>query len=226
MSNINQYISNKLNQLNSNLINRIEIAFNKEPHISAELTGIRKVKPRPGIRTFLFPSKKNSGLISLESSLELAHAIELERDSDVIEYRTQVIKLFTSESQYLIPDFLIKKINSIEIHEIKANLNMLSNKQRVRFELAEQELKKYSIQLKIYDAKKLLKKEDAQILNMHYQRANFKPFTPEELDAGRILIKENEINNMNDLILILEENNLSPLLADYFIFYENFQGDK
>lgn len=226
MTNINSYISNKLSQLNSNLIHNIDAAFKKEAHSSSELVGIRKVKSRPGIRTFLFPSKKNSGLIALESSLELAHAINLERNSDIIEYRTQAIKLFISEQKYIIPDFLVKKLNSIEVHEVKANINMLSNERRLRFELAEQELKKYSISLKIYDAKKLPKREDSQILNMHYQRANFKSFTPEELHFGRILLKENKINNKKDLSLILEENNYSPLLADYFIFYENFLGDK
>lgn len=225
MTTINSYISDKLRQLNSNLIHDIDAAFKKETHVSSEHTGIRKVKSRPGIRIFLFPSKKNSGLVALESSLELAHAIDLERDSDVIQYRTQAIKLFISEQQYLIPDFVVKKINSIEIHEIKANLNMISNKQRIRFELAEQELKKYSILLRMYDANKLLKKENAQILNMHYQRANFKLFKPDELQLGRILLKENRINNKDDLILILEKNNLSPLMADYFIFYENYQGD-
>lgn len=226
MVNINLYISDKLHQLNSSLINSIEIAFKKESHISSELIGVRKIKPRPGIRTYLFPSKKNSGLIPLESSLELAHAIALEGDPDVLQYRTQAIKLFISEQQYLIPDFVVKKINSIEIHEIKANLNMISNKQRIRFELAEEELKRYSISLRIYDAKKLLNRENAQILNMHYQRANFKSFRPDELQLGRTLLKENRINNKNDLVLILEKNNLSPLMADYFIFYENFQGDK
>jgi hypothetical protein len=226
MTNINSYISNKLSQLNSNLIHNIDAAFKKEAHSSSELVGIRKVKSRPGIRTFLFPSKKNSGLIALESSLELAHAINLERNSDIIEYRTQAIKLFISEKKYIIPDFLVKKINSIEVHEVKANINMLSNERRLRFELAEKELKKYSISLKIYDAKKLPKRKDSQILNMHYQRANFKSFTPEELNFGRILLKENKINNKKDLSLILEQNNYSPLLADYFIFYENFLGDK
>lgn len=226
MTNINHYIPNKLRQLNSNLIHNIDAAFKKEAHSSSELVGIRKVKSRPDIRIFLFPSKKNSGLIALESSLELAHAIDLERNSDIIEYRTQAIKLFISEQNYIIPDFVVKKINHIEIHEIKADINMLSNEKRLRYELAEQELKNYSIIFRMYDAKKLLKKEDAQILNMHYQRANFKSFTPEEIQFARILLKANQIKNKNDLTLILEKNNLSPLMADYFIFYENFQGDK
>ena len=43
--------------------------------------------------TFLFPSKKNVGMIPVESNLELAYAIELERDLSVVSYRTQALKI-------------------------------------------------------------------------------------------------------------------------------------
>jgi hypothetical protein len=65
---------------NSNLHEQIELAFKRGSDIAGVLHGIRKIhQGSVGKRTSLFPSKKNAGMIPIESNLELAYAIELER---------------------------------------------------------------------------------------------------------------------------------------------------
>lgn len=94
---------------NSNLHEQIELAFNRGSDIAGVLRGIRKIhQGSVGKRTSLFPSKKNAGMIPVESNLELAYAIELERDLSVVSYRTQALKIQLSQCESNYPDFLVK----------------------------------------------------------------------------------------------------------------------
>ena len=116
------YLEQKTKQLNQNLLRKFEEAFQKQTHVSSKFIGERRVKSRIGSRVSLFPSVKNQGLICLESNLELAHAIALERNEDVLQYRTQAVQIFINDRHFIIPDFIIKTLNGYEVHEIKPNL--------------------------------------------------------------------------------------------------------
>ena len=116
---------------NSNLHEQIELAFKRGSDIAGVLHGIRKIhQGSVGKRTSLFPSKKNAGMIPIESNLELAYAIELERDLSVVSYRTQALKIQLSRSESNYPDFLVKYSDGrIEVHEVKADkLNLTEKK--------------------------------------------------------------------------------------------------
>lgn len=122
------YTEHKTVQLNQNLLRKFEEAFKKQKHVSSKFIGERRIKSRLGSRVSLFPSVKNCGLICLESNLELAHAIGLERNEDILQYRTQAVQIFISDQHFIIPDFIVKTLNGFEVHEIKPNLKTISEK--------------------------------------------------------------------------------------------------
>ena len=168
------YTENKTAQLNQNLLKKFEEAFQKQTHVSSKFIGERRIKSRVGSRVSLFPSVKNCGLICLESNLELAHAISLERNEDILQYRTQAVKIYLNEQQYIIPDFIVHTRRGFEVHEIKPSLETLSEKKISRFILVQKILKKHNINFRTFDRTTLLSKEEYTFLNISYQRANYK----------------------------------------------------
>ena len=81
----------------TNILEQIRIAFESTANVAATIHGQRKIfQGSFGRRTSLFPSEKCCGAIPLESRLELAHAISLEQDPNILNYRSQLnaIKLY------------------------------------------------------------------------------------------------------------------------------------
>lgn len=218
------YTEHKTMQLNQNLLRKFEEAFQKQTHVSSKFIGERRIKSRVGSRVSFFPSKKNCGLISLESNLELAHAISLEREEDILQYRTQAVKIYLNEQQYIIPDFIIRTMYGFEVHEIKPNLETLSEIKVSRFELVEKILKNYNINFRTFDRTTLLSKEDYIFLNISYQRANHKKIIKSDLENAELIIKKGVFNNRDDLYTLMTSNNLKTTIADYFIFYKKILG--
>ena len=71
--------------IQTSILAQIRIAFESTANVAATLHGQRKIYQGAfGRRTSLFPSKKCCGAIPLESRLELAHAIRLEQDPNII----------------------------------------------------------------------------------------------------------------------------------------------
>lgn len=218
------YLEQKTKQLNQNLLIKFEEAFQKQTHVSSKFIGERRVKSRIGSRVSLFPSVKNQGLICLESNLELAHAIALERNEDVLQYRTQAVQIFINDRHFIIPDFIIKTLNGYEVHEIKPNLNTLSEKNIARFNLAEKILNNYSIKFRTFDRKNLLSKQDCFFLIISYQRANRKKLNRDDLEKANTIIRKQKVKKKIDLYNLMRFNNLDPMIADYFIFYKKVLG--
>ncbi len=218
------YLEQKLEHLNQNLQEKFEDAFRKQTHVSSKFIGERRIKSRIGSRVSLFPSIKNKGLICLESNLELAHAISLERNEDVLQYRTQALQIFITEKQYTIPDFIIRTLNGYEVHEIKPNLKTISERSFSRFKIAEEILKNHCIKFKTFDRHNLLSKQDYLFLNISYQRANHKILNKSDLDKAEIIINNAKYKRREDLYLLMQSNNLNPMIADYFIFYKKILG--
>lgn len=218
------YTENKTAQLNQNLLRKFEEAFQKQTHVSSKYIGERRIKSRVGSRVSLFPSVKNEGLICLESNLELAHAISLERNEDILQYRTQAVQIFISNQHFIIPDFIIKTSNGFEVHEIKPNLESLSENKISRFKLVEKILKNYNITFRAFDRITLLSKEDYIFLNISYQRANHKEIIKSELKRAESIIKKEIFNSRDELYTLMKSNNLEKSIADYFIFYKKALG--
>lgn len=218
------YTEYKTVQLNQNLLRKFEEAFQKQTHVSSKFIGERRIKSRVGSRVSFFPSVKNCGLISLESNLELAHAISLERDEDILEYRTQAVQIFLTGQQYIIPDFIVRTMYGFEVHEIKPNLETLSEIKVSRFKLVENILKNYNINFKTFDRTTLLSKEDYIFLNISYQRANHKKIIKSDLEKAELIIKKRVFNNRDELYDFMKANNLEEIIADYLIFYKKLLG--
>ncbi len=218
------YLEQKIKLLNQNLLGKFEDAFQKQSHVSSKFIGERRVKSRIGSRVSLFPSVKNQGLICLESNLELAHAIALERNEDILQYRTQAVQIFINDRQFIIPDFIIKTLNGYEVHEIKPNLKTLSEKNITRFKLAKNILNSYSIKFKTFDRTTLLSKQEYLFLSISYQRANYKKINKIDLEKADTIIRKNKFKNKIDLYNLMNFNNLDPLISDYFIFYKKILG--
>lgn len=218
------YLTQNLKDLNKDILNKIALAFQKKAHVSSKLVGERKFKSSPINRVSLLPSIKNKGLICVESNLELSHAISLERDNDVFQYRTQAVKIHLSDRHFIIPDFIVKKINTIEVHEIKANRRRLSSTQLSRFELAEKTLELFSIKFSLFDHNDLLSPDEALLLNISYQRANQQKISQKQINSIRSILLNKEFKKPNDLYIFFRKNGLTTNLADYFIFYEKILG--
>lgn len=218
------YLEQKTKLLNQNLLQKFEDAFQKQIHVSSKFIGERRIKSRRGSRVSLFPSIKNQGLICLESNLELAHAISLERDEDILQYRTQAVQIFISNQHFIIPDFIIKTVNGFEVHEVKPNLKTISERHILRFNLAENILSNHNIKFRIYDHNNLLSKQDSLFLSISYQRTNYQNINPMALEKAGTIIKNYKFKDREDLYSLMKEHNLDLVIADYFIFYKKILG--
>lgn len=218
------YLDQKIIYLNQNLYIKFKEAFKKQKHVSSKFIGERRIKSRIGSRVSLFPSVKNLGLICIESNLELAHAISLERNEDIIQYRTQAVQIFISEKQYIIPDFIVRTVSGYEVHEIKPNLKTLSERNKSRFIIAEEILKNHDIKFRTFDHHNLLSKQDYIFLNISYQRANHRKLNHNILEKAELIIRSGNFKCRNDLYNLMTINGLDPFVADYFIFYKKILG--
>lgn len=206
----------------SNCLNtQIQEAFEKPITISGQFLGIRNIYHGSfNKRTVIFTSYKNGGAFSLESQLELAHALNLERDMSVLKYRTQALKVTLSKSMYAIPDFLIlNNLHNYEVHEVKSNLKSLSNEKIEKLEITKQVLKSYNINYKIFDEIALpSKKEVNSILRIYKNIKNV------NIDKDRInqalILTENINKNFTFLLEYLSKYKYSYNEICYLVFYK------
>lgn len=213
---------------NFNISNNIDTqlfeAFDKPTTISGQFLGLRNIHHGSfNKRTVIFSSIKNSGAFSLESQLELAHAINLERDSRILSYRTQALKITISKEMYAIPDFLIlNNLKQYEIHEVKGNLRSLSNEQLEKLDLTKQVLKSYNINYIIFDENILpTKKEVNSILRIYKNIKNIQ-ITEDRINIAKSKTK-NSIKNFSSLLDNLSKYNFTYDEICYLVFYKHIQ---
>lgn len=143
--------------------NQAEEAFSKEPSQSGVIQGQRKIHlGKRWFRCSYFPSRKNalghlpSIMIPMESRLELAYALQLERNAQVRAYRCQAVKVTLSQKESYYPDFLmVDHQGQLHVAEIKADKYFLSERTRNRLRTAEALLKLYDVNFSILDASDL-----------------------------------------------------------------------
>ena len=207
---------------NSNLHEQIELAFKRGSDIAGVLHGIRKIhQGSVGKRTSLFPSKKNAGMIPIESNLELAYAIELERDLSVVSYRTQALKIQLSQSESNYPDFLVKYSDGrVEVHEVKPDKHNLTEKKAKKHQRIKKIINYHNIQYKVVDKNDVVLGFNQTALLYFYQRLGIQSWTDQLIDKAIKVIPTHGKLLFTEIQKILENNSLPVDMAYYLIFYK------
>ena len=208
------------------LENQLQEAFEKPITISGQFLGIRNIHHGSfNKRTVIFSSYKNGGAFSLESQLELAHALNLERDISVLKYRTQALKVTLSKTMYAIPDFLIlNNLNNYEVHEVKSNLKSLSKEKIEKLEITKRVLKSYNIKYKIFDEITLPSNKDINSILRIYKNIKNINMDNDRINLAKILTED--INkNFTFLLDHLSEYKYSYNEICYLIFYKHIQAN-
>ena len=208
------------------LENQLQEAFEKPITISGQFLGIRNIHHGSfNKRTVIFSSYKNGGAFSLESQLELAHTLNLERDISVLKYRTQALKVTLSKTMYAIPDFLIlNNLNNYEVHEVKSNLKSLSKEKIEKLEITKRVLKSYNIKYKIFDEITLPSNKDINSILRIYKNIKNINMDNDRINLAKILTED--INkNFTFLLDHLSEYKYSYNEICYLIFYKHIQAN-
>lgn len=208
--------------IQTNILEQIRIAFESTTNVAATLHGQRKIYQGAfGRRTSLFPSEKCCGAIPLESRLELAHAIYLEQDSNIINYRSQALKILLANEQYCFPDFLVQTKNgNYEIHEIKPSIASLSIDDLNRFAILSDLLHSIDITFRLIDHTDLPSESEISQLLYWYQRGHQYEWSSFEIHYALDHLTLKEFNNPTQVYRAIESIGLKQELADYLFFHQ------
>jgi hypothetical protein len=212
--------------ISSCLNTQLQEAFEKPTTISGQFLGIRNIHHGSfNKRTVIFTSYKNGGAFSLESRLELAHAVNLERDISVLKYRTQALKVTLSKAMYAIPDFLIlNNLHNYEVHEVKSNLKSLSKEKIEKLEIIKQVLKSYNIKYKIFDEIALPSNKEINSILRIYKNIKNINMDKDKINQAQILAKD--INkDFTFLLDHLSKYKYSYNEICYLVFYKHIQAN-
>lgn len=210
--------------IQTNVLEQIRIAFESTANVAATLHGQRKIHQGAfGRRTSLFPSEKCCGAIPLESRLELAHAIRLEQDPNIINYRSQALKILLINEQYCFPDFLVKtKEGGYEVHEIKPSIASLSTDDLNRFTILSDLLHSIDITFRLIDHTDLPNESEISQLLYWYQRGHQFEWSSFEIHYALDQLTLKEFHNSTQVYRALESIGLKQELADYLFFHQKF----
>lgn len=216
--------SHQQNNLHRYIFEQIKTAFATEPNIAATIHGQRKIfQGCYGRRTALFPSKKCGGAIPTESRLELAHAVCLERDPTVINYRSQALKIKLSHDQFCYPDFLIQTSDGCyEVHEVKPLVASLALEEYIRFDRQAALLNSAGITFKLIDQTELPKEKQLQQLLYWYQRGHRFDWSKFEIEYALDHLKTKRLENPIQVYKELESIGFKQELGDYLFFHNKF----
>lgn len=210
--------------ISDDLASQIKEAFEKPLTISGQFLGIRNIHHGSfNKRTVIFSSIKNGGAFSLESQLELAHALNLERDYRVLKYRAQALKFILTNDSYVIPDFLIlNNLHEYEVHEVKSNLGTLSSEQLYKLELTKQVVNSYNMRYEIFDDKLLPNLKEINCLLRIYKNIKNIELNTEKINTAKSIINNN-IKYFSELLTFLSKYNFSYNEICYLVFYKYIQ---
>lgn len=217
-------LNTEQNNIHRYIFEQIKTAFATEPNIAATIHGQRQIfQGCYGRKTALFPSKKCGGAIPTESRLELAHAVCLEQNPTVINYRSQALKIKLSHDQYCYPDFLIQTSDgSYEVHEVKPSISSLALDEYVRFDRLATLLSVVGITFKLIDQTELPTEKQLQQLLYWYQRGHHFDWSKFEIEYALNHFKTKQLENPIQVYQELESIGLKPELGDYLFFHNKF----
>lgn len=206
------------------LLAQIEAAFRVPPNVAHTLHGVRRIhQGSRGRRTSLFPSRKAGGAIPVESRLELAHAVTLERNPLVSSYRTQAVQLALPGGQAVFPDFLVRLCNGrYELHEVKPTTQHLSSDCLERYQVVEQLLQSVGVGFQIVDTQTLPNELDLEWLLQRYVRGHHQAWTTLEVDLATQCLEQHAATILADAYICLIGNGLPLAIADYLAFHRGW----
>ena len=204
------------------ILEQIRIAFESTANVAVTLHGQRKIYQGAfGHRTSLFPSEKCCGAIPLESRLELAHAISLEQDQNILNYRSQALKILLANEQYCFPDFLVQtKEGAYEVHEVKPSRASLSTDDLNRFAILSDLLHSMDITFKLIDHRDLPTEREISQLLYWYQRGHQYEWSSFEIHYALDHLTLKEFNTPTQVYRAIESIGLKQELADYLFFHQ------
>ena len=210
--------------IQTSILEQIRIAFESTANVAATLHGQRKIYQGAfGRRTSLFPSQKCGGSIPLESRLELAHAINLEQNPNIINYRSQALKILLTDELTCFPDFLVQtKKGNYEVHEVKPSVASLSTDDLNRFTILSDLLHSIDITFKLIDQTNLPSESEIPQLLYWYQRGHRFNWNNFEINYALDQLTLKEFNNSAQVYKALESMGLKQELADYLFFHQKF----
>lgn len=203
------------------ILEQIAAAFQKRPDVANVLHGQRRIRQGGrGRRTAQFSSTKSGGAVPVESKLELAHAVALERSSRVIRFRTQAICIALTERHVAYPDFLVEVADGkFEIHEIKPSILHLSAEDTQRFERIERVLRSCGVGFRLIDAASLANGQDLEEMLLSYTRGHAERYAPAQISLALEALTNKPLVWFSDAYQLLKDRDLSPCLADYLDFH-------
>lgn len=208
------------------ILAQIDAAFRHSPTVANTLHGVRRIhQGARGRSTSLFPSRKSRGAIPLESKLELAYAVVLERSKAVRRYRTQAIHIPLPAGQSAFPDFLVERVDGgFELHEVKPSIAHLSREYLARCELISSLLQPVRVPFCLVDATQLPDRKHLDWLLQRYVRGHLQAWTGAQIQLGSEVLAGLSPASLVQAHRHLTEAGLPPQLADYLAFHRHWSA--
>lgn len=206
----------------ADLLIQISQAFQKQPSLARILHGDRKIRQGGrGRRTALFPSTKCGGSIPLESRLELAYAVVLERSPSVQEYRTQAIRVCLPSGRFAHPDFLIRTTcGQIEVHEVKPSIEHLPKADVERFTFMRDVLGQAGVGFRLIDIHSLPSPPVLEELLQRYARGHLQAFSQAQTDIARSLLAHDANCTFEAAYQLMALHGLPAQIIDFLSFHQ------
>lgn len=203
------------------ILAQIDAAFRHPPSVANTLHGVRRIhQGARGRSTSLFPSRKAGGAIPLESKLELAYAVVLERSPAVLRYRTQAVHIPLPAGQSAFPDFLVELVDGgFELHEVKPSIAHLSRAYLDRCELIRSVLQPVQVPFRLVDTALLPNRKHLDWLLQRYGRGHLRVWTRTQVQLGAEVLAAFQPTSLAQAHRHLIEAGFPTQLADYLAFH-------
>ncbi|WP_331351382.1 hypothetical protein [Cellvibrio sp. UBA7671] len=207
------------------LLDQIRGAFKLAPNLAGAIHGARRVREgQRGKSTTVFPSRKVGGTATLESRLELAHALALERNPDVVHYRTNAIKIQLDKKSFVVPDFVIKNSDdSYEVHEVKSSIINLSERDKNRYDRTEKILASNNVIFRIFDQTQLTNREQTDRLLHIYSRGHRYDWSSLQIFTAIKFLESKAFNTLSEIHSALANEGIDDLIGDFLIFHNKIK---
>lgn len=203
------------------ILAQINTAFRRSPSVANALHGVRHIhQGARGRSTSLFPSRKSGGAIPLESKLELAYAVVLERSPAILRYRTQAIHIPLPAGQSAFPDFLVELVKGrFELHEVKPSIAHLSREYLDRCELLCSLLQPAQVRFRLVDSTQLPRRRHLEWLLQRYVRGHLQVWTRTQVELGTALLAKSQSTSLPQAQRYLTDAGFPAQFADYLAFH-------
>lgn len=208
------------------ILAQIDAAFRHSPSVANTLHGVRRIhQGARGRSTSLFPSRKSGGAIPLESKLELAYAVVLERSPAVRRYRTQAVHIPLPAGQSAFPDFLVELVDGgFELHEVKPSIAHLSRAYLERCELISSVLQPAQVPFRLVDTMQLPSRKHLEWLLQRYVRGHLQVWTAAQVQLGAEMLAAFQPTSLAQAHRHLTEAGFPVQLADYLAFHRHWHA--